>query len=171
MPSRDREVNRFIRQYNEKKQAKTRRRTVMRPFKLVFGIIFVVVVAYFAVQIFLAFNSPMTTATALMTTVNDEFSVVGYLAREETLLTADYSGILLYTAREGQKIARNTSYAATYSNQTAAALKMTITSLEDRINILEVAFSANTDTTSSDQRSYRSTIRAAGPNSVPVVPR
>ncbi len=101
MPSRDRIVNRYVRQYHERKKAKERRKLVMLPIKLAFGIACVGVLAYFVVQVFLAFNTPMTTATALSTVVYDEFSIVGYFVREEMVLEADYDGILVYTAMRG----------------------------------------------------------------------
>lgn len=147
MPARDRIVNRYVRQYNEKKKAKERRKLVMLPIKLVFGIAFVGVLAYFVVQIFLAFNTPMTTATALSTVVNDEFSIVGYFVRDEVVLEADYDGILVYTANEGDKVARYGEYAAVYENSRAAELKATVTKLDENIRFLQSALDASMDTT------------------------
>lgn len=146
MPSRDRIVNRYVRQYNEKKQARARRKLVMLPIKLVFGIACVGILAYFVVQIFLAFNTPMTTATALSTVVNDEFSIVGYFVREETVLEADYDGILVYTADEGDKVARFGEYAAVYENSKAADLKTTVTRLDENIQFLKSALDSSMDT-------------------------
>lgn len=146
MPSRDRIVNRYVRQYNEKKKAKERRKLVMLPIKLVFGIACVGVLAYFVVQVFLAFNTPMTTATALSTVVNDEFSIVGYFVREETVLEADYDGILVYTVDEGDKVARFGEYAAVYENSGAAELKATATRLDENIQFLQSALDSSMDT-------------------------
>ena len=146
MPARDRIVNRYVRQYNEKKRAKERRRLVMLPIKVVFGIAFVGVLAYFVVQIFLAFNSPMTTATALPAVVDDEFSVVGYFVREETVLEADYDGILVYTVEEGDKLARHGVYASVYSNRRAADLKNDVTRLDESIAFLRSALDSGMDT-------------------------
>ena len=146
MPSRDRIVNRYVRQYNEKKKAKERRKLVMLPIKLVFGIACVGVLAYFVVQVFLAFNTPMTTATALSTVVNDEFSIVGYFVREETVLEADYDGILVYTVDESDKVARFGEYAAVYENSGAAELKATATRLDENIQFLQSALDSSMDT-------------------------
>lgn len=146
MPSRDRIVNRYVRQYNEKKKAKERRKLVMLPIKLVFGIAFVGVLAYFIVQIFLAFNTPMTTATALSTVVYDEFSIVGYFVREETVLEADYDGILVYTVDEGDKVARFGEYASVYADSRAAELKATVTRLDENIRFLQSALDSSMDT-------------------------
>lgn len=146
MPSRDRIVNRYVRQYNEKKKAKERRKLVMLPIKLVFGIACVGVLAYFVIQVFLAFNTPMTTATALSTVVNDEFSIVGYFVREESVLEADYNGILVYTVDEGDKVARFGEYAAVYENSRAAELKATVTRLDENIRFLQSALDSSMDT-------------------------
>ena len=147
MPSRDRIVNRYVRQYNEKKRAKERRRLVMLPIKVVFGIAFVGVLAYFVIQIFLAFNSPMTTATALPAVVDDEFSIVGYFVRDESVLEADYDGILVYTVEEGDKLARHGVYAAVYANRRAAELKNSVTRLDETIAFLQSALDSGIDTT------------------------
>ena len=147
MPGRDRIVNRYVRQYQEQKKAKARRRLVMRPIKWVFGILFVAIVAYFAIQIALAVNTPMTTATALSTTVHDEFSIVGYFVREETILEADYDGILVYTVDEGEKVARFGEYASVYENKQAAELKATAERYDERIAFLRSALSSSMDTT------------------------
>ena len=147
MPSRDRIVNRYVRQYNEKKRAKERRRLVMLPIKVVFGIAFVGVLAYFVIQIFLAFNSPMTTATALPAVVDDEFSIVGYFVRDESVLEADYDGILVYTVEEGDKLARHGVYAAVYANRRAAELKNSVTRLDETIAFLQSALDSGIDST------------------------
>ncbi len=118
----------------------------MLPIKLVFGIACVGVLAYFVVQVFLAFNTPMTTATALSTVVNDEFSIVGYFVREETVLEADYDGILVYTVDEGDKVARFGEYAAVYENSGAAELKATATRLDENIQFLQSALDSSMDT-------------------------
>ncbi len=146
MPARDRIVNRYVRQYNEKKRAKERRRLVMLPIKVVFSIAFVGVLAYFIVQIFLAFHSPMRTATALSTVVDDEFSIVGYFVRDETVLEADYDGILVYTVEEGDKVARYGEYAAVYANRRTAELKSTIKQLDESIAVLQSALNSGMDT-------------------------
>ena len=146
MPSRDRIVNRYVRQYNERKKAKERRKLVLLPIKLAFGIACVGVLAYFVVQVFLAFNTPMTTATALSTVVNDEFSIVGYFVREEVVLEADYDGILVYTANEGDKVSRFGEYAAVYENSSAAELKETVTQLDENIQFLQSALDSSMDT-------------------------
>ncbi len=118
----------------------------MLPIKLVFGIACVGVLAYFVVQVFLAFNTPMTTATALSTVVNDEFSIVGYFVREETVLEADYDGILVYTVDESDKVARFGEYAAVYENSGAAELKATATRLDENIQFLQSALDSSMDT-------------------------
>ncbi|MBQ1238556.1 MAG: hypothetical protein IIX71_01055, partial [Ruminococcus sp.] len=89
----------------------------------------------------------MTTATALSTTVHDEFSIVGYFVREETILEADYDGILVYTVDEGEKVARFGEYASVYENKQAAELKATAERYDERIAFLRSALSSSMDTT------------------------
>lgn len=153
MPEQDRsaDVRRIIRTYQERKDKKRRSRVIMLPFKIVFGVLFLILGVYFVISAFYAFNSPVVTTLALNTSVNDEYSVAGYFVRQESLVELEYDGILQYTIPDGSKVSRNAPFAAVYSDENALETNARIAELEDRIKSLESALKASDDTTSTEK--------------------
>jgi len=150
MTSTQRRVQRYIRQYEDRRLRKSRRRFLVLPVRLLFGLLFTAVGVYFTVQIYNAVNIPMQTVTALSTTVNDELSAVGYFVRAETVITENYTGILQYTAVDGDKLSKSEVYANVYSDASAAEITSEIQTLTARIQTLEAALAfANAESTES----------------------
>ena len=76
--------------------------------------------------------------------MNFPLSVILY--ERETVLEADYDGILVYTVDESDKVARFGEYAAVYENSGAAELKATATRLDENIQFLQSALDSSMDT-------------------------
>ncbi len=142
MPSRERVIQHYMRQFNERRRKKTRRRTVLLPFRVILGIFLVGVAVYFAVSIWQGLRSRMTTAIASESNINREFSIVGYFVREEQVIVNDASGILLYAVDDGAKLGRFDEYASVYANKSAAELRSIIRSYQQQIEVLKRALSA-----------------------------
>ena len=145
------DINRIIRTYQEKQQKKQRNHVLLFPVKIIASVLAIALGVYFIISTFYAFNTPMTTTLALNTSVNDEFSIAGYFVRRETLVEADYEGILQYTIPDGQKVSRNAPFAAVYSDASALETNAVIASLDERIASLESALKASNDTTSTEK--------------------
>ena len=142
MPSREKIINHYMRQFNERRRKKTRRRTVLLPFRIIFGIVLVLIAVYFAVSVWQGLRSPMTTAIASDSNINREFSIVGYFVREEQVITNDESGILLYVVDDGEKLGRYDEYASVYANKSAAELRSIIRNYQQQIEVLRRARAA-----------------------------
>ena len=141
MPSREKLINHYMRQFNERRRKKKRRRVVLLPFKVILGIILVLAAAYFSIVIYQGVRSPMSTAIASESSINREFSIVGYFVRDEQVIEKETDGILLYTVDDGEKLGRYDEFAAVYSNISAAELRSIIRSYEDQITVLRRALS------------------------------
>jgi len=148
---RSADVNRIIRTYREKQEKHRRNKVILVPFKIVFGVLFLIIGVYFVISAFYAFNSPMTTTLALNTSVNDEYSVAGYFIRSENLVELEYDGILQYTIADGDKVSRNAPFASVYADTKALETNKTIETLNERIESLESALKASNDTTSTEK--------------------
>ncbi len=131
-----------MRQFNERRRRKKRRRTVLLPFKIILSIVCVLIAAYFAVSIYRGLRSPLTTTLASESSINQEFSIVGYFVREEEIIVNDSDGILLYAVDDGAKLGRFDEYASVYSNISAAELRSIIRTYQQQINVLNQALSA-----------------------------
>ena len=131
-----------MRQFNERRRRKKRRRTVLLPFKIILSIVCVLIAAYFAVSIYQGLRSPLTTTLASESSINQEFSIVGYFVREEEIIVNDSDGILLYAVDDGAKLGRFDEYASVYSNISAAELRSIIRTYQQQINVLNQALSA-----------------------------
>ena len=142
MPSRERVIQHYMRQFNERRRKKTRRRTVLLPFRVILGIFLVGVAVYFAVSVWQGLRTRITTAIASESNINREFSIVGYFVREEQVIVNDASGIVLYAVDDGAKLGRYDEYASVYANKSAAELRSIIRSYQQQIEVLKRALSA-----------------------------
>ena len=140
-----------MRQFNERRRKKKRRRAVLLPFKILLGVVLVFAAAYFIIAAYKGLRAPMTTAIASESSINREFSIVGYFVREERVIEKTTDGILLYTVNDGEKLGRHDEYAAVYSNISAAELRSIIRSYEEQIGVLRKALTtiSNADSISS----------------------
>ncbi len=142
MPSREKIVSHYMQQFNERRRRKKRRRTVLLPFKIILSVVCVFIVAYFAISIYQALRTPLTTTLASESSINQEFSIVGYFVREEEVIVNDTTGILLYAVDDGVKLGRYDEYASVYSNSSAAELRSIIRTYQQQIDVLNQALSA-----------------------------
>ena len=88
-----------------------------------------------------AFGKRHTTVNTTVVTVEESLSSTGYIFRDESVLTTDLKGPVLYLTEDGDKVATNTELAILYqgSSMPAASLQEQISSLQTRIGFLENA--------------------------------
>lgn len=99
------------------------------------GIGFVILVLLH--QGYKAVYNPFTTETVTHVSYYDGIDVVGMVVRDETVITADYEGVLSYTLNEGSRVAKNGVIANIYKNVEAANAHLEIKKIESEIKNLQ----------------------------------
>ena len=125
----------------------------------------VIAVALLAALIFMlmqaagVFGTSPTTVNTTLITVTDSLSATGYIFRQETVLTTDLTGPILYLTEDGDKVATNTELAILYqgSSAPASSLQEEISSLQTKIGFLEQSLGEGTNL--SDIKSTRRSLQ------------
>ncbi len=106
------------------------------------GLICLLVVGYFAMQIWNYHNNPFSTTTIYPYQAYDSVSVSGYLVRSETVLANQESGVLSHSRSEGERVSANGQVAKVYADQTALDNQATLEGLETVVSQIQYAQSA-----------------------------
>ena len=103
--------------------------------KLMMGVLVLIVLFYFGINLAAYFSDPFSTTVAYTYTNNNAVTVSGYVVREEEPLTG--SGELVYFSRgEGERVSKGGSVALVYDSQQALNAANTIRNLEDQLSQL-----------------------------------
>ena len=94
-----------------------------------------------------AFSTSVTTLNTNIVTANEYIGSTGYIFRNETVLTAERTGPVLYLTPDDDKVATNTQLAIMYGADSEAteSLQEQITDLQTRISFLESAIGEGTN--------------------------
>lgn len=107
---------------------------------LISVLLFAVVVAYIAVNIFTAMMNPFKTAYAVKYETYDSATVSGYTVRSETVIYSN-SDLISLTRTEGEKVGVGQAVAVAYRDENAETRQTEINSLQKRKAQLEHAAS------------------------------
>lgn len=107
---------------------------------LISVLLFAVVVAYIAVNIFTAMMNPFKTAYAVKYETYDSATVSGYTVRSETVIYSN-SDLISLTRTEGEKVGVGQAVAVAYRDENAETRQTEINSLQKRKAQLENAAS------------------------------
>ena len=113
----------------------------MKPGKYVTRItmivIFVGIVAYFALYIWQSVNSVVEVTTAASGTVEDTAEVSGFLVREEYVIDEASSSLMEVLLSEGEKVAMGGAVALVYSSEEAVQQQQELETLENQLEQLQ----------------------------------
>ncbi len=101
----------------------------------IIAVVFVVILL--VSQLYKAFYNPFTTETVMQANYYDGIDALGIVIREESVITADYSGVLGYACREGERVALDGIVANIFPNVEAANAKLEIEKIEEQIQTLK----------------------------------
>lgn len=131
-------IKKYIRQETDRRKRK-KRRAMFAPVRWAAGLLALALAVWFLIEVYGALHSPLTTQSALASTVSVEISTMGYFVRSETLITADCNGILQYTLRDGDKVAARALYANVYDDKTVLGITQEINEIEAHIAAIKTA--------------------------------
>lgn len=103
--------------------------------KIALGIVFVLVFAYATFHIVNIFGEDISTFAAGVTTENTVLNSMGYIFRDETVLTSQNSGLVDYLVKDGTKVSVGQKVAVAYSS--GRQKQNYISKLNDCIYVLE----------------------------------
>lgn len=118
--------------------------------KFIIGIMFVAIIAYFAVYLVRGFQDDLVTTTAYTYSVDVGTEATALLVRNEQVISAtgEYVDILL---EEGEKVAKGGEIALIHASKDSLETRQTIQSLEAEIQQLEYSLSTGTQSTNSSK--------------------
>ncbi|MBE6798970.1 MAG: hypothetical protein E7525_04270 [Ruminococcaceae bacterium] len=115
-------------------------KSVVNIFKWL-GLIFAVF--YLFTQLYSVFIDPVTTDTVYSYSTYSGYSGLGYIIRNETVVTNSISGSLSYAVPDGGRVAKGGTVAVVYSNSEDADRQLKIDRLGEQIKTLETVQSYN----------------------------
>ena len=115
-------------------------KSVLNVFKWL-GIAFAVF--YLITQVYSVFIDPVTTDTVYSYSTYSGYSGLGYIIRNETIVTNDVSGSLSFAVPDGGRVAKGGTVAVVYSNSEDADRQSRVDRLAQQIKTLETVQSYN----------------------------
>lgn len=103
------------------------------------ALICLLVIGYFATQIWNYYTNPFSTTTIYPYQAYDSVSVSGYLVRSETVLSNQDSGVLSHSRNEGERVSTGGEVARVYADQTALDNQAAVEDLELLVEQLDYA--------------------------------
>lgn len=107
--------------------------------KLLMLVVTLAVVAYFGVQVYLYFASPLFTTMAYAYQVEEAADLSGYVVRTERVLSDDAGGLLRLQRAEGERVSVGGTVATVYADQGSLDRQAELDALTTRIEQLEYA--------------------------------
>lgn len=104
---------------------------------LVFVIISLFFIFYIGYHLYNGFSTDITTTIAEKNTYRTSLTANGFIFRDETCLTSQYSGTVNYTVKNGEKIAAGTSVAQSFADGSGYSAGIEISEIEKTISLLE----------------------------------
>lgn len=104
---------------------------------LVFVVISLFFIFYIGYHIYNGFSTDITTVIAEKKTYHASLTADGFIFREETCLTSQYSGTVNYTVKNGEKIAAATPVAQSFADSSGYSAGIEISEIEKTISLLE----------------------------------
>ena len=115
----------------------------MRDNKVLKIILCIIALVFIIHQIYSSTYKPITTVSAEFYTAIEGFPINATIIREESVITADTSGVLHFTVTDGERAAKNGIIANIYSDANASVTVNRIEQLEERISDIEEIQSYN----------------------------
>ena len=84
--------------------------------KLALGFVFILILSYAAYHVVNIFSDDISTFAAGVTTESTTVSSVGYVFKDETVLTSEYTGLIDYLVSDGTKVSVGQEVAVAYKN-------------------------------------------------------
>ena len=100
-------------------------------------VLLVALCLYLILQLTLGIGEVAEVEQTSFTTVQDTIQLEAYLFRDETLLYSGAEGINCFLVEDGERIAKSTQVAVTYTNETDAGVQEQITRINRMIRVLE----------------------------------
>ena len=122
--------------------------------KIIMIVLLLAVFAYLGVYLLSFGDSGYATATAVKYTAQDSVSVVGYIVRDEYILTASAEYIDIMAA-DGEKVAKGQAVAATYSDSESLSRQKRIEELELSLGQLDTMEQSSSDSLSAGKVEQR----------------
>ncbi len=111
--------------------------------KLLMTAVTLVLLAYFGLQAYNYFSSPLMTTLVYNYQVEESVSLSGFVVRQEQLLTDEGSGLLRLQREEGERVSRGGAVASVYADQASLDRQTEIAALESRIEQIRYAQEAS----------------------------
>ena len=113
-------------------------------FSKIAKVFLIVIAAIFIInQLFSSLYNPIKTENAVFYTATDGFKITGHIIRNETVITAEKTGVLHFVTGDGNRVAKNGTVANVYDNESASITVSQIELLDDQIADIEDVLSYN----------------------------
>ncbi len=104
---------------------------------LVFVAISLFFIFYIGYHIYNGFSTDITTVIAEKNTYRTSLTADGFIFRDETCLTSQYSGTVNYTVKDGEKVAVGTPVVQSFADGSGYSAGIEISEIEKTISLLE----------------------------------
>lgn len=112
---------------------------VSRIVTLVLGLF---LLAYIGYQAYRALYNPVRTVSAVYTEVDDSVQIDGYVVRDESVMTRNFSsGVLEMNMYEGERVASGSAVAVVYADEASAQKSYEAAEINEQINRLTTLYS------------------------------
>lgn len=112
---------------------------VSRIVTLVLGLF---LLAYIGYQAYRALYNPVRTVSAVYTEVDDSVQIDGYVVRNESVMTRNFSsGVLEMNMYEGERVASGSAVAVVYADEASAQKSYEAAEIDEQINRLTTLYS------------------------------
>lgn len=112
---------------------------VSRIITLVLGLF---LLAYIGYQAYRALYNPVRTVSAVYTEVDDSVQIDGYVVRDESVMTRNFSsGVLEMNMYEGERVASGSAVAVVYADEASAQKSHEASEIDEQINRLTTLYS------------------------------
>ncbi len=112
---------------------------VSRIVTLVLGLF---LLAYIGYQAYRALYNPVRTVSAVYTEVDDSVQIDGYIVRDESVMTKNFSsGVLEMNMYEGERVASGSAVAVVYADEASARKSYEAAEINEQINRLTTLYS------------------------------
>ncbi len=105
--------------------------------RFVGALLIVLVLVYFAFQIYMVMYPAYKTEAAVSTTVSRSLEVKGIVVRDETIIETDADGIKNYLVSDGEKIAKGANVAEVYLSSDAATKRLRLSAVDEELTLLK----------------------------------
>lgn len=105
-------------------------------FQIASTLLAVAVIAYLILHTVSSFENELEVKSVYYTTMDLTFDSTGYVFRDETVLSSNHNGLVLYEFDNGEKVKKNQKIASMYSDSSDFETRKKIQSLESEVNYL-----------------------------------